>query len=310
MATRELRDLRSTRDLRSEIVELAHAAKEAPGIARLRVVNPVISVATVEAEWKRIVDLLDASLRSRLRLDLVTDEKPRATQRLALIKPPNYTFEVLRLLIDAALRTDINEPPTQQGLMTELGVSRTPIRAALRQLRDAGIVDDTRALRVEPERLSLDLVSRLGAMPTVIKFRFERGATIRSPQALLKRAETLLAWGSKRWDQFAVSGVPVAQQEVRALDIVGVPRLDLAVHLGRDAGTFDVDLLRTLDDGLELEGNVLEPSPVAVMLVRTEQPRWRDVRGLRCARPADVFFSLLELGERQHALAYAQGLMA
>jgi hypothetical protein len=56
------------------------------------------------------------------------------------------------------------------------------------------------------------------------------------------------------------------------------------------------------DDGLELEGNVLDPSPVVVTLLRTDKPQWRDFHGLRCARPADVFFSLLALAA--HPSAY------
>jgi hypothetical protein len=155
------------------------------------------------------------------------------------------------------------------------------------------------------------MLGRLSALPQIVRFRFERGARIKPPLALLDRARPLLKAGAPvGWEGFALSGVPVALQEVPRLDLVGLPRLDLVARIDRDANDFDLDLLRALDDGLELETNVLASAPVVVTLVRSGTDFFRSVAGLdvRCATPADVLMSLLDMGLREQALQYAKGL--
>ena len=210
---------------------------------------------------------------------------------------PNYLFEVLRLLLGASLEHAGPAPEagiavhiagTQVGLVNALGVSPTPVRAALEALRNANLIRNLRWLEIEPEALSIERLSRLGASPQTLRSRYERGARIKPPRELLNRAEQLLGpEGRNDWQSFSLSGTPVAQMEAPALDLVGVPRLDLVAHISRVETTFDADVMRLLDDGLELEPNVLAHAPVVVTLVRagTRFDRGGSTRQVRCAHP-------------------------
>jgi hypothetical protein len=305
---KQLSRVRSTRDLRAEILDLAATAVEGNRPARLEVISPVISAQTVQAEWNRVLPAFDAAVRRLISLSINEDQPASRDASIALTKP-NYTYELLRLLVGASLEDDGPQPLA--GLMEKIGASQTPIRTALTSLRAAELIPDTRWLEVIPEQLSTETLSRIGALPQTLRFRFERGAQIKSPDALLDRARSLLQpGGPAEWRAFALSGAPVAQMDVPALDLVGTPRLDLVAHLDRESDSFDPDLLRWLDDGLEPESNVLAPAPVVITVVRAKQVFTRDMGEplVRCAHPMDVLLSLLDLGLRDQAIQYAKAM--
>ncbi len=71
----------------------------------------------------------------------------------------------------------------------------------------------------------MEQLSRLGAPPQVLRFRFERGARIKSPADVVKRAEPLLGpKGPGSWTLFSLSGTPVTQSDAPASDLIGTPR--------------------------------------------------------------------------------------
>ncbi len=307
---RQLARVRSTRDLRAEILDLAATAVEGNRPARLDVISPAISAHTVQAEWNRVMPAFDAAVR-RLISITINEERPATRDATIALAKPNYTYELLRLLVGASLEDDGPQPLA--GLMEKIGASQTPIRAALMSLRDAELIPNTRWIEVLPEQLSTETLSRIGATPQTLRFRFERGAQIKSPDLLLDRVRSLLQpVGPAEWREFALSGVPVAQMDVPSLNLVGTPRLDLVAHLGRDVDSFDPDLVRWLDDGLEPESNVLAPAPVVITVVRAKQVFTRDLGDplVRCARPMDVLLSLLDLGLRDQAIQYAKAMRA
>jgi hypothetical protein len=306
---KQLARVRSTRDLRAEILDLAASAVEGNRPARLDVISPVISAHTVQAEWNRVMPAFDAAVRRLLSISIVEERPATRDDATIALEKPNYTYELLRLLVGASLEDDGPQPLT--GLMDKIGASQTPIRAALMSLRDAELIPNTRWLEVIPEQLSTETLSRIGALPQTLRFRFERGAIIKSPDLLLDRARSLLKpGGPAEWRGFALSGIPVAQMDVPTLDLAGTPRLDLVAHLGREIDSFDPELLRWLDDGLEPESNVLAPAPVVVTLVRAKQVFTRDMGDprIRCACPMDVLLSLLDLRLRDQAIQYTQAV--
>lgn len=311
-----LQGLRNKRDLRAEILDLA-ATLGPSAHGRLEVIAPVIAVQTVQAEWDRLLPALAADIRERMKLVIVTPPAPsatttanRAADELAALPRPNYRFEILRLLIDANLEGKTRT--RQQDLIDRIGASQTPIRAALNDLKKAGLLSPgAPALNVPPEQLTVELLAKVQALPQTLRFRFERGAQIKPPAMLLTRAIQLLQPdASKEWKPMALSGVPVAQAAVPQLDLIGLPRLDLVVHMGRDTETFDTTLLRQIDDGLEPEPNVLAPAPVIVWIVRTGTPLHHDaaIDNARCASRGDVLLSLLDMGLREQAIQYVNGV--
>lgn len=320
-----LRKLRNTRDLRAEVLALAvELAAGDAAVARLELSDPLIAEATIRREWAALLPALAPELHDRLHLAISRAEVgpggrgPQTRSEALPVEKPNYLFEVLRLLLGTALEGGgvamedgiaARIGGTQSGLAEALGTSMTPVRTALTSLRDAGLIRRMTSLSIEPEELSAELLARLGALPQRLRFRYGRGARIRSPAELLGRAEALLtAEGPAAWARFALSGAAVAQVETPTLDLIGTPRLALLAHVARGERHFDAAVMRLLDDGLEPEPNILAPAPVVVTLVRAGArfDRFDAATSTRRAHACDVFLALLDQGLRAQALHYAR----
>jgi hypothetical protein len=320
---RVLRNLRNTRDLRAELINLAAELAANTDATVLRVEQPAISEQTVRDEWTRLLAALKPGIAKRMRLELVTLEAVATDPDLSRLKAganvhgripidrPNYRAEVLRLLIGASLAND--GMWSVKTLIKQIGASQTPVRQALRDLKRAGVLHDWRngGMDLVPEDLSAELLAKVQAAPQTLRFRFERGSRIRTPVDLLDRAMPLLgsSYGGP-WGRMALSGTPVAQAQEPALDLAGAPRLDLVAFISREEKTFDPEILRKLSDGLEPEPNVLAATPVVVTLVRADDHAIQDgvIPGVRCAPAMDVFLSLLDMNLRRQAVQYAKAI--
>lgn len=313
-----LHRLRNTRDLRAEILSLAARLVDAAGATgRLIVADPVISQATIQKEWDSLLPAIAADIRTRMVLQIDSSAVTAAERRIDAtsvpLERPNYRFEVMRLLVDADL--DGRGPQSIKSLIERIGASQTPVRAALTELKQtSGVVHaHGRGIEVRAEDVSIELLAKLGALPQRLRFRFERGARIKPAAELLRRAELVLGPDAPIvWRPFALSGAALANLDAPGLDLVGVPRLDLVAYIPRDEKRFDIDVLRQLDDGLELEHNVVAPAPLVVTLVRADRASGRPEGPgqRRHAHRADVFLSLLELGLRAQAVQYAKAVRA
>lgn len=323
--TRTLRNLRNTRDFRAELLSMAAHLADNADTALIQVEEPAISRDTVRDEWSRLIAAIKPEIAARMQLELspsVTSGAPtkapsrKAGERRSELIPverPNYRAEVLRLLVGASLAND--GMWSVKGLIQQIGASQTPIRQALQDLKRSGVLHEWDGGHVDlvPENLSAELLAKLQAMPQTLRFRFERGARIRTPAELLERALPLLGTNAKGvWEKMALSGAPVAQSETPALDLAGVPRVDLVAFVPRDAKAFDAHAMRKLSDGLEYEPNVLATAPVVVTLVRADEREIRAnvIEGVRCAPSMDVFLALLDMNLRGQAAKYAKAVRA
>lgn len=317
-----LRQLRNTRDLRAEILSLAAQLATSPKAkGSITVTAPVINQGTVQEEWDRLLPAIAPEIRERMSLSLeptvvpvnrhpMFDHVP-GDAAVELIRP-NYRYEVIRLLIETHLRGET--VPISQ-LIAWVGASQTPVRAALADLKAAGIVDAVgRHLKISLSELSNELLARVAALPQTLHFRFAQGAQLKPPAVLLDRCVSLLQVSTDNtgWGRMALSGMAVAQQDVPGIDLAGMPRLDLVAQLPHSDKTFDTSVLRQLDDGLELETNVLAPTPVVITFVRANlmwariEKHERVSQALHC----DVFLSLLDMGLRDQAIQYAKAVRA
>ncbi len=312
---RTLLHLRSTRDLRAEMLALAAELAHNEGLGQLIVRNPVISHDTVRQEWDRMLLPIAEQVRSRmsLQIQLEHDTGPRGPQKPIEAIPlarPNYRYEILRILLDADLSGE--PPPSILELIQGIGASQTPVRAALDELKSSGLVRATpRGLEVRAEEVTLETLARIRAMPQTLRFRFERGASIRPPAALLERSRSLLSESNRgAWRTLALSGVAAAQIDMPDIDIAGIPRLDLVAIVARRQKSLDAGLLRMIDDGLEPQQSVLEPAPVVVTLVRSQLNKHRHgaPQGPRYAATSDVLLSLLDLGLREQSREYLKAV--
>jgi hypothetical protein len=320
---RTLRNLRNTRDFRAELLNIAASLAANTETAVIHVQAPAISSRTVREEWSRLIVAIEPSIAARMRLELGQSAtatpvnglpsrptRPGTTQAVT-IERPNYRAEVLRLLVGASLAND--GMWSVKGLIEQIGASQTPVRQALADLKRAGLLHDWSGSHVDlvPENLTAEQLAKLNAAPQMLRFRFERGARLRTPAELLERALPLLAEHSRNaWAGMALSGTAVAQAEVPELDLAGAPRLDLVAFVPRAAKNFDAALLRTLSDGLEHEPNVLATAPLVVTLVRADsrETRLDAIAGVRCAPQADVFLALIDMNLRKQAAQYARAI--
>ena len=311
---RLLARLRNRRDLRAEIADLAATLAAKPKArAVLQVGDPAISSGAIDEEWERVTASFRPDVRSRMSYEITEPARDAARRRRHLTVPlsrPNFTFEVLRALIASTLQND--GPENVAGLIESIGASQTPIRSAVRRLVDARVVESwQRGFDVDMDRLlPSHIMSRLGALPQTVRFRYERGAPPRTPAALVDRAKAYLD-RDDRWQpsRLSISGTAVALQDVPSLDLVGVSRLDLVAQPPLGDTELDLGFVHLIDAGLELEPNPLAPAALVVTVVRAVADWRRDAQGGFgvAATPADVFLSLLDQGMVQEAHAYSLG---
>lgn len=317
---RSLSGLRNRRDLKAEILSLAaDLLADGQASGHLIVGAPVVSEDTVREEWARLMPAITPRVRARMRLEMPssgassrkkTAHADTATRWISMDRP-NYRYEVVRQLAAAGFEAD--GPTSIKTLVDAIGASQTPIRQAMSALQKAGLVDAWgRGFTLDVEAISAESLAKVGAQPQKLGFRFERGARIKPPDELMMRALPMLGSTDAEgiWWSMALSGVAAARVDVPALDLIGLPRLDLVAQVPREVGRFEVGALRQLDDALELEPSVLAPVPVVVTLVRAQSVDFRDVgfEETRYASQADVFLSLLDMGLREQALQYARTL--
>lgn len=304
-----LRNLRNTRDLRADIVSLAaQLAADRDAEGRMTVIDPVINEATIRREWDSLMPAIAAKVRARMHLVVERSKEAGNSARpdVVSLDRPNFRYEILRLLIEADLR---GEKVSVKQMIGWIEASQTPVRAALDALRSAGVVEEKgAALYVRLEDVTTDLLAKTGALPKTLRFRFEQGAQIKPPAHLLKRCLPLLKRKSQDsgWGRMALSGVAAAREDVPALDLIGLPRLDLVAQLPHRTSHFEAGLLRQLDDGLEYEPSVLAAAPVVVTIVHARLMHARHHGDVSMALQSDVFLSLLDMGLRDQALHYAK----
>ena len=324
MIERTRRNLRNTRDLRADMLELAAELAAVPDQSGvLRVISPAIADDTVRSVWDTMRVAFRAELAARMDLEIERDIAERwhrseqPTNPIA-IERANFRYEVLRNLLNAGFRSSALQ--TSGDMQREIGASQTPIREALKSLIASwGVIETwSDGMRITPESITQDVLTRTRSTPQTLRFRFERGAHIKPAEQLLERVHRLTSEGAcpttlKRggFCVFRLSGTAVAQRAVPAINLVGTPRVDLVLHVDRSTLTFDAELMRRLDDGLEYEPDVLAQAPVVVTVVRSPPPQSTVSSGdIDDATPADVYLSLIDLGFREQALEYARGVRA
>lgn len=309
--------LRNTRDLRAEMLDLARRLATNQDEGRLLVEAPLVSVATIQAEWDAALAVLAPAIRRRMHLT-IEQRRSHADRSLQLRDPgihpldrPNHRYEVLRELAKASLAGDGSQSVRQ--LAECIGVSQPTVRAALAELGQTGLCR-RRGARYElaAEEVSVERQARARALPQMLRFRFRQGSYPRPPAELVERAMLLLGpEGPPESAPYALSGVHVALTSVPRVDLMGTPRLDLVAYVpGKDRSIDVREMLRRLDHGLEFEPSVVAPAPVVVSLVRaaTGSEHHRVIDHVRCADPADVFLSLIDADLVEQAHQFAEGV--
>lgn len=306
--------LRSSRDLRAEILSLAHALHTHAGTGRLELRAPRISETAIKKEWAQSLSVLMPAVAARMRLEYIPDSRRDSlaparyqSDELVPIQRPNYRFEVLRWLITAAAD---QAGQSVKSLETLTSVSRTPIEAALNALETARLIGRTKRGQyiVRPEDISQDVLAKVQALPQTIRFRYGLGSSPRPPGQLVPKLIRLMdATRPKSWlSDACLSGVAGAYATQR-IDLLGVPRVDIVVRVRRNDRVVDAAAMRDLDDGLEVDPSPLGHAPVVVTLVHSEHVTQASPVA-KLASPGDIFLSMVDLGLKGPAMEYINGL--
>jgi len=280
----------------------------------IEVSDPKIAEKTIQSDLEATKRLLLPHLAREICLTFLQPTGTKVRSENLPLQRPNFRFEVLRALINAASN---GAPAVPVGvLQSYVGGSQSALRPALAALEAAGLVDvcsnRSRQLGGHLSQLSPDAMSKLEIAPMMFRFRLARGASS-SLDRLADRAQLLVSRRNPFWKHVAISGVLGARAYDPDFDLRGIPRIDLAFHAGGISPALSVDAIRVLDDALEVEPNPLADAPLAVMVLHGSSNArvTGDGQGAHAAAgiatPADIWFSLRDAGLYEQAAAMAKG---
>lgn len=254
------------RNVRSSIFQLARFASLHPSNRAVLVFDePDITKERVEQEWESGCAILHGELTERLTFVIIRDDEienfphpltpqerealpeiirqKRGASSLAQNRRGDAFFDVLRVLLVSWFRQE--GPLTSKKLMEMCGSSYPTIASSLKRLNPHLVRHSDRRVELKsfPKDEWLKLVAGRDQIRATRKF-VDRSASPRSPESLLSRLRKL------NRKVVAIGGVEGARYYQPSLDLVGTPRIDLAIHMTGDG--FDLPgMVRKLDPALK-----------------------------------------------------------
>ena len=301
----DVKDAQSgVRDLRAAVAELALRTRDTSAPRAVLLIRGArMSAAGLREEWARLLTVLAPSVADRLRLVAVLEEdvvlvpdepwmreladrvsdagRPQA--RSARV---DRSFEVMRVLLSRWLlhrgRIGVGELQRQTGL-SHPSVSKglAALGPALDRHRDRSV-----ALRAFPREAWSQLVALAPKVRQTTAFVDESGRG-GDPQRLLDRLRRAPPPG------VAIAGVVAARHWNPALDLEGLPRLDLSLH--SPAGGTDTAFVARLDPALIPAPAGTPPLLVVHSVPRADSLFVPDDAGLPWADPVEALLDLYEL---------------
>ncbi len=180
-----------------------------------------------------------------------------------------------------------------------LGYSFRPVRTSLDGLSRFLVQRGKRGVELTafPREAWARLVHNAGSVRGTVRFT-DRGQSGRTPGALIRRLRNL------DLPNVAVGGVEGARHYFPGLDLVGLPRLDLCVHV-RTAKP-DLGFIRSLDPGLELATSKEAASPLVVHFLHRKESLFKD----GWADPVECLLDLHEMRLESQALQFLRSFPA
>ncbi len=296
------------RTVRFHLLELAYFVAQKPKLQGFLVLPEVeLREDRIRAEWEMVAGVLRPYILSRLGIWAgrgeswfgIPTEPNRRTQQIlkkhvgfemAEAGPrqirADLSFVVLELLVHHWL---LGKGPLRTNTLMEMaGCSYPSVAKALRLVRNCLTRHSDR--RVELNRFPKEEWARMVAVAErargTVRFA-DRSGQSRSVESLLRRLQRL-----DRAD-IALGGVVGAKHYHPALDLVGIPRLDLSLHCwGKEP---DWSFVERLDPGLARVEGTGEPPSLVVHLVRRKEPLFEHgTEGWQYADPVECLLDLHE----------------
>lgn len=317
---RTIRSVSAARIVRAELLAMAAAAATNPDrIQVLRLVHPRLSETRLEAEWVAAAGAFRPEVMDRLSLHVrFPDGRVRVfgTSASGDVDAPDadagggghrlprrdLDFFVEKLLVWAWLTG--RGPLTRKWLELAAGCSYPTVAAVVRRLGSAVARHHDR--RIHLRHLPREEWARLFATATDARstLRFADASDQPSTATDLLRRVTRIAPAG-----IAIGGVAAAGRYFPALDVAGLPRLDVSVHApARDA---DLSFVRRLDPALRPVTDRSDPAVLALHFVRHHDPLFVKRPGdLPLADPVESLLDLHEAGLETQAVQFLDALQA
>ena len=297
--------LSAARDMHDAIVTLAVTLSIRPVVrGYLLLVDPGMSKTFIEQKVKKILVALRPDISDRLNVIVskggeIEWETQRIRQEdIEILNQTIHRKPDLRVALQSPCKQDEvflvilyawiigRGPVTSQWLQETVGCNyRTAAMAidridkAIRRYSDRRI-----SLKYFPEQDWQRLLAVVHKTRSTMLFADASGQA-RSSESLLRRVTKL-----NRKD-IAVGGVTGAKNYFGDLDIVGIPRLDLCVHIpGKNV---DLDFVKKLDPGLTRTSDSHQPARLALHFIRRKKSLFSS--GIDSLLIADPIECLLEL---------------
>jgi len=295
---RSVTGIDAIRTLRAELLALVAAADEEPHAVQLLCLSaPRMTEERIAEEWgllqrslrpevarRLAVRVLHADGRARsfgivpdsMAVLLCSESSPVERRSGTRLPRPDYSFIVLKLLVYGWLTH--RGPLTTLWIAQAAGCSYPTVASALRRL--GRVVRRHRDRRVELLEFPREEWGRLlltaDEARSTLRYA-DRSGQPRSASSLADRLRAL------RPEKVAIGGVLAARHYDPALDLMGLPRLDVSVH---SPGRWpDLSFVRRLDPALEATSDPTEPARLTVHFVRhakslflegPDRPAWVD----------------------------------
>ncbi len=311
--------LRGIRDLAADVLQLASRIADRPAErACLLVVASDVSADRLRLEWDRARAALRPGIARRIRLVVLdpriagfeSDEPWVRRIREGLGKsgpapalPPRPSplsakvFEIEKVLVQRWLLG--HRPTPIHRLIRDSGSSYPMVARTLARLEEKGVLRRATDRSVSLSGFPPELWSELAAVSETFRrpLRFVDVTGRSGPRDLLRRLEKAKPPG------LALGGVHAARHWDPRLDLRGIPRLDVSLHLSPGPGS--LDFLKALDPALKPARDAGgEPLLVVHPLARGASLFRERPGALPVADPVEAVLDLLEmrLGEQADAL--------
>ena len=311
-------NLRAIFAVREDILLLSYAMAEQPGLrAFLLLLEPHITQSRLYDEWRKMQPAFHSEIFERIKIVIFKDGafsgipdgpppellddlreicKKELSVRQTPLPRPDFKSEIIKILVYQWLRR--SGPLTLDSLADTAGCNYRTLANTLEWLGNAIIRSSSRSVELKyfPEEAWEWLLVN-SRKSRLTKRYSDCSGQPRSLESLLKRLDRI------QLKNIAVAGMPGARHYYPDIDLIGIPRLDLAVHCPEKY--LEIDFIERLDPALKQEEDTDKPASVVLHFIRRQDSLFEtNPRGIAWADPVECLLDLHEMRLEPQALEF------
>ena len=311
-------NLRAVFAVREDILRLSYAIAGQPGLrAFLLLIEPHITESRLNDEWRNVQMTFRSEILKRIKIVIfkngafsgITDEPPpellddlreickeELSGKQTPLPRPDFKSEILKILVYQWLNR--NGPLTLDSLAKTAGCNYRTLANTLEWMGNAIIRSSSRSVELKyfPEEAWEWLLVNSRKSRLTKRYSDYSGQP-RSIESLFKRLDRM------QLKNIAVAGIPGARHYYPDIDLIGIPRLDLAVHCPEKY--LNIDFIEKLDPALKLEEDPDKPASIVLHFIRRKDSLFEtNPLGIAWADPVECLLDLHEMRLEPQALEF------